>query len=93
MDQSKHILVVDDNGDVRDVIVASLQEHSYRVSSASGGSVMRDFIGNRRHGRLRHPRCPHAGRGKRFVGASSEGTWYSGCNDLGKPRRHEVRHG
>jgi DNA-binding response OmpR family regulator len=44
MGQSKHILVVDDNGDVRDVIVASLQTHDFRVSSAPGGSVMRDFL-------------------------------------------------
>ena len=44
MGQAKHILVVDDNGDVRDVIVASLQSHNYRVSSAPGGSVMRDFL-------------------------------------------------
>jgi PleD family two-component response regulator len=41
---SKHILVVDDNGDVRDVIVEILQEQNYRVSSATGGSVMRDFL-------------------------------------------------
>jgi two-component system, OmpR family, response regulator len=44
MGQSKHILVVDDNGDVRDVIVDSLQAHDFRVSSAPGGSVMRDFL-------------------------------------------------
>jgi two-component system, OmpR family, response regulator len=44
MGQSKHILVVDDNGDVRDVIVDSLQTHDFRVSSAPGGSVMRDFL-------------------------------------------------
>src|SRR5258707_10636593 len=44
MSQSKHILVVDDNGDVRDVIVDTLQEHSYRVSAASSGSMMRDFL-------------------------------------------------
>lgn len=43
MGQSNHILVVDDNGDVRDVIVASLQAHGCRISSAPGGSVMRDF--------------------------------------------------
>ena len=42
--QSKHILVVDDNGDVRDVIVDTLQEHNYRVSAATDGSVMRDFL-------------------------------------------------
>jgi two-component system, OmpR family, response regulator len=44
MGQSKHILVVDDNGDVRDVIIDSLQTHDFRVSSAPGGSVMRDFL-------------------------------------------------
>ena len=44
MSQSKHILVVDDNADVRDVIVDTLQEHSYRVSAASSGSMMRDFL-------------------------------------------------
>jgi two-component system OmpR family response regulator len=44
MGQSKHILIVDDNGDVRDVIVDSLQTHDFRVSSAPGGSVMRDFL-------------------------------------------------
>ena len=44
MGQSKHILVVDDNGDVRDVIVAGLQAHSFRVSSASSGSVMRESL-------------------------------------------------
>ena len=42
--QAKHILVVDDNGDVRDVIVDTLQEHNYRVSAATDGSVMRDFL-------------------------------------------------
>lgn len=44
MDQSKHILVVDDNDDVRDVIVNMLQAHSYRVNAASGGAAMRDFL-------------------------------------------------
>ena len=44
MGQSKHILVVDDNGDVREVIVDILQEQNYRVSTASSGSVMRDFL-------------------------------------------------
>src|SRR6202048_1404055 len=42
--QAKHILVVDDNGDVRDVIVDTLQGHNYRVSAATDGSVMRDFL-------------------------------------------------
>jgi DNA-binding NtrC family response regulator len=44
MGQSKHILVVDDNGEVWDAIVASLQSHDYSVSLAPGGSVMRDFL-------------------------------------------------
>jgi two-component system, OmpR family, response regulator len=42
--QSKHILVVDDNGDVRDVIVAGLQTYNLRVSSAPNCSVARDFL-------------------------------------------------
>ena len=42
--QSKHILVVDDNADVRDVIVDILQENHFRVTAASSGSVMRDFM-------------------------------------------------
>ncbi len=40
----KHILVVDDNDDVRDVIVDTLREYRYRVSAASDGSAMRDFL-------------------------------------------------
>jgi DNA-binding NtrC family response regulator len=44
MGQSKHILVVDDNDDVRDVIVDILQENHFRVSAASSGSLMRDFM-------------------------------------------------
>jgi len=44
MGQPKHILVVDDDDDVREVIVNMLQDHSYRVSSVSGGAAMRDFV-------------------------------------------------
>jgi two-component system, OmpR family, response regulator len=44
MGQPKHILVVDDDGDVRDVIVALLQENNFLVSSAASGSLMRDFL-------------------------------------------------
>jgi DNA-binding NtrC family response regulator len=44
MGQLKHILVVDDNGDVRDVIVDTLQEQHFRVSTASSGSTLRDFL-------------------------------------------------
>jgi two-component system, OmpR family, response regulator len=44
MSQPKHILVVDDDGDVRDVTVAILEENNFRVSSAASGSLMRDFL-------------------------------------------------
>jgi two-component system OmpR family response regulator len=44
MDQSAHILVVDDDGDVRDVIVDILQDQNYRVSSAASGALMREFL-------------------------------------------------
>ena len=40
----KHILVVDDDGDVRDVIVTMLQSSGYSVSEASGGSTMRSVV-------------------------------------------------
>ena len=41
---SKHILVVDDNADVRDVIVDALQEHNFSVTGVPSGSMMRDFL-------------------------------------------------
>jgi two-component system, OmpR family, response regulator len=44
MEQPKHILIVDDNDDVREVIGSMLQEHCYRVSSVCGGAAMRDFL-------------------------------------------------
>jgi two-component system, OmpR family, response regulator len=44
MRQPKHILVVDDDDDVRDVIVDTLQECHYRASAVPGGSAMRDFL-------------------------------------------------
>jgi two-component system, OmpR family, response regulator len=44
MGQPKHVLVVDDDGDVRDVIVALLEENNFRVSSAASGSLLRDFL-------------------------------------------------
>jgi two-component system, OmpR family, response regulator len=44
MGQPKHVLVVDDDGDVLDVIVALLEENNFRVSSAASGSLMRDFL-------------------------------------------------
>jgi two-component system OmpR family response regulator len=42
--RSNHILVVDDNGDVRDVLIAMLEGCGYRVSSATDGKSMRDFL-------------------------------------------------
>lgn len=44
MGQPKHILVVDDDGDVRDVLVEILQNDNYRVSSVANGALMRDFL-------------------------------------------------
>jgi two-component system OmpR family response regulator len=40
----KHILAVDDHQGVRDVIVAMLQEHGYRVSAASNGLSTREIL-------------------------------------------------
>jgi len=39
-----HILVVDDDGDVRDVIADHLTDLGYRVSVATGGETMRAFL-------------------------------------------------
>jgi DNA-binding NtrC family response regulator len=44
MSPPKHILVVDDNGDVRDVIVAILESYDFRVSHAASRALMRDFL-------------------------------------------------
>ena len=44
MSRSKHILVVDDDGGVRDVLVAMLTAHGHRVSSAIDGKSMREFL-------------------------------------------------
>ena len=44
MDQSEHILVVDDDGPVRDVIVAILEDSNYRVSYIENDASMRDFL-------------------------------------------------
>jgi two-component system OmpR family response regulator len=40
----KHILVVDDDSGVRDVIVAILRELAFKVGSAEDGSTMRKFL-------------------------------------------------
>ena len=44
MSATEHILVVDDNGDVRDVIVEILRGYGYRVSWAVDGASMREFL-------------------------------------------------
>jgi CheY-like chemotaxis protein len=40
----KHILAVDDNESVRDVIALMLEEHGYRVTVASDGISMRETL-------------------------------------------------
>jgi DNA-binding response OmpR family regulator len=44
MSQPKHILVVDTDGDVREVITDLLLEAGFRVSVATSGETMRDFL-------------------------------------------------
>jgi two-component system, OmpR family, response regulator len=44
MGEIKHILVVDDDGDVRAVLVEILRDREYRVSSAVDGITMREFL-------------------------------------------------
>jgi len=44
MGEIKHILVVDDDGDVRTVLVDILRDREYRVSSAVDGITMRRFL-------------------------------------------------
>ncbi len=40
----QHILVVDDDSNVRDVLVEMIREHGYRVSWAVDGKSMREFL-------------------------------------------------
>lgn len=44
MAPGKHVLVVDDDGDVADVICQMLEEHGYHCSTASGGISMRHAL-------------------------------------------------
>lgn len=44
MSRHKHILVVDDDGDVRDVIVDILRSYNFRVSHAASGGLMHDSL-------------------------------------------------
>lgn len=44
MDTSAHILVVDDNAAICDVVRALLEDNGFRVGVASGGAEMRQLI-------------------------------------------------
>jgi DNA-binding NtrC family response regulator len=44
MSDTEHILVVDDDGPVREVLVELLREHGYRVSWAVDGHSTREFL-------------------------------------------------
>ena len=44
MDRRRHILVVDDNGAIRGLLTVALEEHGDRITSAAGGSSMRDIL-------------------------------------------------
>jgi len=41
---ARHILVVDDDGDVRDVIINMLTDRGFVTTAAPGGVVMRDLL-------------------------------------------------
>ena len=41
---ARHILVVDDDGDVRDVIVEILTEYGFAATAATGGVAMREVL-------------------------------------------------
>jgi CheY-like chemotaxis protein len=41
---ARHILVVDDDGDVRNVIVEILTDHSFATTAANGGVAMREVL-------------------------------------------------
>jgi two-component system, OmpR family, response regulator len=44
LSQPKHVLVVDDNDDVRNVMIEMLQDRDYRVTAVADGASMRDFL-------------------------------------------------
>jgi two-component system OmpR family response regulator len=41
---ARHVLVVDDNGDVRDVMMGMLQQSGFVATAATGGVAMRDIL-------------------------------------------------
>lgn len=41
---AQHVLVVDDDGDVRDVVISMLEDNGFVATAATGGVAMRDII-------------------------------------------------
>lgn len=41
---ARHVLVVDDDGDVRDVIIGMLVDNGFVATAATGGAAMRDLL-------------------------------------------------
>lgn len=41
---ARHVLVVDDDGDVRDVIIGMLLDNGFVATAATGGVAMRDIL-------------------------------------------------
>src|ERR1700704_3262454 len=44
MEESQHILVVDDYRDIRDPLAAYLKKHGFRVTTAASASAARDVL-------------------------------------------------
>lgn len=44
MDDAAHIVVVDDHGDIRDLVQQYLEQQGYRVSAVDGGSALRRLL-------------------------------------------------
>jgi two-component system OmpR family response regulator len=45
MQDSPHVVVVDDHSDIRDLVRQHLEQHGYKVSVAEGGSTLRRLLG------------------------------------------------
>ena len=43
-DRQRHILIVDDDGTIRTLLTAALEERGYRVTAAAGGAAMRVLL-------------------------------------------------
>lgn len=41
---ARHVLVVDDDGDVRDVVISILLDNGFLATAATGGVAMRDIL-------------------------------------------------